>query len=164
MEDMKDNIIEVQLVAFILDREEFAVDIQQVREVLRITNITPLPRSLDFIEGVINLRGDIIPVIDLCKRFGLTRTGERDDSSRIIIVEVQSNVVGLIVGSVSEVIRLPQDAIQIPPANVAGTRTDLIKGVGKYGERLIIILNLEKILTTDEQIALDELTLSAIPN
>ncbi len=160
MEEVRENVIEVQLVAFILEKEEFAVDIQQVKEVLKVSSITPLPRSFDFIEGVINLRGDIIPVIDLCRRFGLDRDDDRDEQSRIIIVEVEENAVGLIVDSVSEVVRLPQDSIQDPPTNVSGTRTDLIKGVGKFEDRLIIILNLKKILTTDEQIDLEELTLS----
>ncbi|MFY9114399.1 MAG: chemotaxis protein CheW [Dethiobacteria bacterium] len=161
MEETKDKdvIDEVQLVAFILENEEFAVNIQQVREVLKIARITPLPRSIDFIEGVINLRGEIIPVIDLCKRFGLDRNDKRDESGRIIIVEIEDNEVGLIVDAVTEVIRLSQDSIQLPPANVAGTRTDLIQGIGKMDERLIIILNLDKILTTEEHIAFENLTL-----
>lgn len=160
MKEIKDSVVEVQLVAFILENEEFAVNIQQVREVLKLTRITPLPRSFDFIEGVINLRGDIIPVIDLRKRFGLKNAEERDDNSRIIIVEVEDNEVGLIVDSVTEVIRLDRELIQLPPSNVAGARTDLIQGVGKLEDRLIIILNLEKILTSEEQIALEDLTVA----
>lgn len=150
---------EVQLVAFILEGEEFAVDIQQVREVLKMTQVTPLPQSADFIEGVINLRGEVIPVVDLRKRFELS-AGERTDQTRIIIVEIEENEVGLIVDSVSEVLRIPEKNIQPPPATVAGTRTDLIEGVGKLDERLIIILRLEKILTTSEKIALEEVKLT----
>jgi len=150
---------EVQLVAFMLRDEEFAVDIQQVREVLKMTRITPLPRSLEFVEGVINLRGEVIPVVDLRKRFGLEE-GSRDDQNRIIIVEINESEVGLIVDSVSEVVRLPENSIQKAPGSVAGARTDLIKAVGKIDERLIIILDLEKILTSEEQISLQELTLT----
>ncbi len=158
-DEEKEVVEEVQLVAFILENEEFAVDIQQVREVLKLSKITPLPKSLDFVEGVINLRGEVIPVIDLRKRFGITEV-KRDDESRIIIVEVSGNEVGLIVDSVTEVIRLPEDSIHEAPGSVAGARTDLIRAVGKKEDRLIIILELEKILTSEEQIALEELTLS----
>lgn len=161
MEDIKeqDSMGEVQLVAFVLENEEFAVDIKQVSEVLKITKITPLPRSIDFIEGVINLRGEIIPVIDLCKKFGLERNDRRGESGRIIIVEIGDDEVGLIVDAVTEVIRLPKNSIQLPPTDVAGTRNDLIQGIGKMDERLIIILNLEKILTTEESINFEKLTL-----
>ncbi len=147
---------ETQLVVFVLENEEFACNIADVREVLKMVKVTPLPRSLDFVEGVINLRGEVIPVIDLRKRFGLKEV-ERTDSSRIIIVEVETRMVGLIVDSVSEVIRLPNDHIQDSPDQVAGRHTDLILGVGKIKDRLLIILNLNKILSTEEQIALNDL-------
>ena len=160
MEEKHDIVNEVQIVAFFLENEEFAVEIGKVREVLKLVRITPLPRSYNYIEGVINLRGDIIPVVDLRKRFGLTTEKKRDDSSRIIIVELDDNDIGLIVDSVTEVIRISQDLIQLPPSNVAGARTDLIQGVGKINDRLLIILNLEKILSTEEQLTLDEVTLS----
>ncbi len=150
---------EVQMVAFKLEKEEFAVDIQQVREVLKMTQVTPLPQSAHYIEGVINLRGEVIPVVDLRKRFELSED-QRNNQTRIIIVEIKDNDVGLIVDSVTEVLRFPATAIQAPPTRIAGTRTDLIKGVGKIDNRLLIILDLEKILTTEEIIALDEITLN----
>ena len=160
MEEKRDIENEVQIVAFFLENEEFAVEIGKVREVLKLIRITPLPRSYNYIEGVINLRGDIIPVVDLRKRFGLNAEIKRDDSSRIIIVELDDNDIGLIVDSVTEVVRISQDLIQLPPSNVAGARTDLIQGVGKINDRLLIILNLEKILATEDQITLEEVTLS----
>ncbi|NLX91593.1 MAG: chemotaxis protein CheW [Firmicutes bacterium] len=147
------------MVAFKLEKEEFAVDIHQVREVLKMTRVTPLPQSAHYIEGLINLRGEVIPVVDLRKRFELPE-GERSEQTRIIIVEIQDSNVGLIVDSVTEVLRFSSSAIQPPPARIAGTRTDLIKGVGKVEERLLIILNLERILTTEEIISLEEVTLS----
>lgn len=150
---------EVQMVAFKLENEEFAVNIQQVREVLKMTQVTPLPQSAHFIEGVINLRGEVIPVVDLRKRFAL-EAQERGEQTRIIIVEIQDSKVGLIVDSVTEVLRLSSASIQLPPARIAGTRTDFIKGVGKIDDRLLIVLNLEKILTTEEKIALEEVTLA----
>lgn len=155
----KDINTEVQMVAFKLEKEEFAVDIQQVREVLKMTQVTPLPQSAYYIEGVINLRGEVIPVVDLRKRFELTEEA-RNEQTRIIIVEIKGNDVGLIVDSVTEVLRFPAAAIQPPPSRIAGTRADLIKGVGKIEDRLLIVLDLEKILTTEEVIALDEITLS----
>ncbi len=148
---------ETQLVVFVLASEEFACNIADVREVLKMIRVTPLPRSDDFVEGVINLRGEVIPVIDLRKRFGLP-TVDRTDESRIIIVEVEERMVGLTVDSVSEVIRLSNKQIQEAPNQVAGEQTNLIMGVGKIDERMLIILNLERILTSEEQIALDDLS------
>lgn len=149
---------ELQLVAFCLQGEEFAVDIQKVREVLKISQITPLPQSLEFIEGVINLRGEVLPVVDLRKRFRLAVTGEKD-KARIIIVEIQESLVGLIVDSVTEVLHLTAAAVEPPPRRLVGARTEFIQGVGKLGERLLIILDLEKILSSDEQVGLDQLRL-----
>ncbi len=155
-----ETVSEVQMVAFKLEKEEFAVNIHQVREVLKMSRVTPLPQSANYIEGVINLRGEVIPVVDLRKRFELP-VGERGEQTRIIIVEIQNSNVGLIVDSVTEVLRFSSSAIQPPPARVAGTRTDLIKGVGKVADRLLIILNLEKILTTEEVISLEEVTIDS---
>jgi purine-binding chemotaxis protein CheW len=148
---------ETQLVVFVLASEEFACNIADVREVLKMIRVTPLPRSLDFVEGVINLRGEVIPVIDLRKRFNLP-TVERTDESRIIIVEVEERMVGLTVDSVSEVIRLSNKQIQEAPNQVAGEQTNLIMGVGKIDERMLIILCLERILTSEEQIALEDIS------
>ncbi len=147
---------ETQLVAFVLGSEEFACDINDVREVLKMIRVTPLPRSLDFVEGVINLRGEVIPVIDLRKRFGMPEM-ERTDDNRIIIVEVEDRMVGLTVDSVTEVIRLSNKQIQEAPDKVAGGRTHLIMGVGKIEDRLLIILSLDRILTTEEQMALSSI-------
>lgn len=147
---------ELQLVAFRLQGEEFAVDIQRVREVLKITQITPLPQALSFIEGVINLRGEVIPVVDLRKRFNITNA-QKTGESRIIIVEIDESLVGLIVDSVTEVLHLMSSAVEPPPRRLVGTRTEFIKGVGKLGDRLLIILDLRQILSTDEQVELEQL-------
>lgn len=149
---------ELQLVAFCLQGEEFAVDIQKVREVLKITQITPLPQSPEFIEGVINLRGEVLPVVDLRKRFRLTGSGEAG-KARIIIVEIEEGLVGLIVDSVTEVLHLAATAVEPPPRRLSGGKTEFIQGVGKLGDRLLIILNLEKILSGDDQLALEQVRL-----
>ncbi|MBS4032730.1 MAG: chemotaxis protein CheW [Clostridiales bacterium] len=153
---------ELQLVAFRLRGEEFAVDIQRVREVLKITQITPLPQALSFIEGVINLRGEVIPVIDLRKRFNIINV-QQTGESRIIIVEIDENLVGLIVDSVTEVLHLLTSAVEPPPRRLVGTRTEFIKGVGKLGDRLLIILDLEQILSTEEHGELEQLMIDEHP-
>ncbi len=146
-----------QMVVFMMENEEFACSINNVQEVVKMVRVTPLPRSLDFVEGVINMRGEVIPVIDLRKRFELPEA-ERTNDSRIIIVEVQERMVGLIVDSVSEVTRLPDEQIQEAPRQVAGGKTDLITGVGKVDDRMLIILDLDRILTTDEQVVLEDIS------
>ena len=151
----QEAVAEVQLVAFQLEKEEFALNIHQVHEVLKMVPVTPLPQSAHFIEGVINLRGEVIPVVDLRKRFELPLK-ERNGQTRIINVEIEEHKVGLIVDFVTEVLRLPSTAIQPPPRRVAGTQNDLIRGIGKVEDRLLIILNLTKILTMEERIALKE--------
>ena len=148
---------EIQMVVFRLEKEEFAVDINQVREVLKLSQVTPLPHSPHYIEGVINLRGEVIPVVDLRKRFELTDE-KRGDKARVIIVEIQNSNVGLTVDSVTEVLRFSSAVIQAPPSRVSGTRADLVKGIAKISERLLIILNLEKVLTAEESISLEEVT------
>ncbi len=152
-----DKTGETQLVVFVMENEEFACGINSVREVLKMIRVTPLPRSLDFVEGVINMRGDVIPVIDLRRRFGLPEA-ERTDESRIIIVEVEERMVGLIVDSVREVLSLSNQQIQEAPNQVAGEKTDLITGVGKVDDRMLIILDLDRILTSEEQLALDDVS------
>lgn len=150
---------EVQLVVFTMENEEFACSINNVREVLKMIKFTPLPRSLDFVEGVINMRGEVLPVIDLRKRLGLP-DAERTDNSRIIIVEVEERMVGLIVDAVNEVISLDNEQIQEVPTQVAGGKTDLITGVGKVDDRMLIILDLDRILTGEEKIALEDVRAS----
>ena len=148
---------EIQLVVFMLDDEEFACNISDVREVLKMVKVTPLPQSLKFIEGVINLRGEVIPIIDLRKRFNLPEV-DYSERSRIIIVEVGANQVGLIVDEVSEVLRLSSSQVQASPSGISGGDSELIVGVGKLEQRLLIILNLEYILSSEEQLALEDIT------
>ncbi len=148
---------EIQVVAFVLNNEEFACDINNVREVLKMVKVTPLPQSLKFVEGVINLRGEVIPVVDLRKRFNLPKV-DYSERSRIIIVEVGPSQVGLIVDEVSEVLRLSSSQIQASPSGITGGDNELIVGVGKIEQRLLIILNLEYILSTEEQLALEDIT------
>lgn len=143
----------LQLVTFRLGNEEFSLDILRVQEIIRHMELTRVPRTPDFVEGVINLRGRVIPVLDLRKRFGLP-SDERTNETRIIVVDVDNRTVGLKVDAVSEVLRLPADTVEPPPAIVAGAESDYIKGVGKLDGRLIILLDVSKILTGTERDAL----------
>lgn len=140
----------LQLVIFQLGVEEFGVEIMQVQEIIRMPDITRIPQSPEYVEGVINLRGKIIVVINLDTRFGL-ELKELDENSRIIIVEVGGSVVGMIVDSVSEVLRLPAANVEPAPEIIkAKIHADYLKGVGKLDDRLLILLDLEKVLTEEE--------------
>ncbi len=146
----------LQLVTFSLGNEEFSVDILKVQEIIRLMELTRVPKAPKFIEGVINLRGKVIPVMDLRKRFSMP---EAEDSSeaRIIVVELDNATVGFRVDGVSEVLRLPADTVDPPPTMVYGIETEYIKGVGKLDDRLIILLDIDKVLTEDEDSSMDTL-------
>ena len=136
----------LQLVTFNLGSEEFALDILLVQEINRRVEITKVPKTPEFVEGVINLRGKIVPVLDLRKRFGLVGH-EFTAQSRIIVVNIDNRVLGLLVDSVSEVLQIPAQTIEPPPPLVAGIDAAYIKGIGKFEDRLLILLDLGKILS-----------------
>ncbi|NLM26022.1 MAG: chemotaxis protein CheW [Firmicutes bacterium] len=144
---------ERQLVVFSLYQEEFGCEITQVREIIKLPSITKLPHVSDYIKGVTNIRGEIIPVISLRKRFGLEEE-EETQNTRVIIVEINGSQVGFVVDSVAEVLRIPESAIEPPPRSIAGLKADYLNGVGKVDDRLLILLDVNKILTTEEQIQL----------
>ena len=148
---------ERQLVVFKLHNEEFGVEITDVREIVKVGHITRLPHVADYIEGVTNLRGEVIPVISLRKRFGL-EAQENTQDTRIIMLEVNSSMVGFIVDSVTETLRLADDAIEPPPSNIAGLKAHYLAGVGKLEDRLLILLEVDKILTSEEQIQLQTIS------
>ena len=141
---------EIQLVVFKIGKEEFGVPISQVREIVRLVPITPVPRAPQFIEGVVNLRGQILAVIDLAKRLNLT-PAPRSDKTRIIVVEVEDNTVGMIVDEVTEVLRLPTENIDSTPELITTeVHQKYLKGVGKLGERLLILIELAEVLSHEE--------------
>ncbi len=139
-----------QLVLFKLGAEEFGVNILQVKEIEKLDQgITRVPRAPHFVEGIINLRGDIIPIVDLRKRFGLTVPSLGYDS-RVMIVEVGEALVGMLVDAVVEVLRIPVSSIEPPPPITAGVNSYYLSGIAKIEERLIVLLNLERALSADE--------------
>jgi len=144
---------EVQLVVFSLGREEFGVEVTQVREIMRMEEITRMPKSPHFVEGIINLRGQIIAVIDLAKRMNV-ELGERGAETRIIVVEAGDVKVGMIVDSVSEVLRVSADAVEPSPSMASDASAAFLQGVVKHDNRLIILLDLTKVLSLEEMAGL----------
>lgn len=134
-----------QLVVFEVGDESFGIDISLVQEIIRMQPITEVPRAPMYVKGVINLRGKVIPVVDLRERFGFA-TGEETKATRIVVVNVLGNTVGMIVDAVSEVLRLAIDAIEPPSSIVESVGSQYLKGIGKLDERLIILLDLDKLL------------------
>src|SRR5471030_2545971 len=122
----------LQVVTFALGSEEYGVDIAQVQEINRMVTITHVPRAPKFMEGVINLRGQLIPIIDLRTRFGMPRA-EHTKHTRIVVTEIGAKKVGMVVDSVSEVLRIPVEQVEDAPEMIAQVETEYIQGVGKLG-------------------------------
>ncbi|WP_077358224.1 chemotaxis protein CheW [Virgibacillus halodenitrificans] len=138
-----------KMIVFQLDNEEYAVSVQQVGLIERITPITRVPQTVDFVKGVINLRGVVTPIIDLRIRFGVSEAGFTDHS-RIIIVNMDDKEVGLIVDAANDVVDIPEETIEPAPEVIGTVDIDYIEGVAKLEERLIILLDLEKVLSAEE--------------
>ena len=145
----------IQLVTFKIAEEEFGVDILKVQEIIRMMPITKVPNSPYFVEGVINLRGKVIPVIDMRKRFGMPEA-EHDNQTRIKVMDLQGQVVGFVVDAVSEVLRIKESTVEPPPPVVAGVGSEYMRGVGKLEDRLLILLDLDKLLSEEEMNALSK--------
>ena len=139
----------LQLVTFSIGEEEFGVNILKVQEIIRTMEIAKVPRAPEFVEGVINLRGKVIPIIDLRRRFGLAPKAH-DKNTRIIVIEINNIIVGFVVDAVSEVLRIPASTVEPPPPVVAGVDSDYISGVGKLQDRLLIMLDLDKLLSSED--------------
>lgn len=134
----------LQLVGFRVGGEEFALDVLRVQEIIRLQELTRVPNAPDFMEGVMNLRGKIIPVIALRKRFGLDLVPS-DKQTRIVVVEVKGTVLGFVVDSVSEVLRIPADTVE-PPPRLGKVDQEYVSGVGKLDDRLLILLDVDRLM------------------
>ena len=143
-----------QLVSFKIDNEEFGIDILNVQEINKMTQITKVPNSPKFVEGVINLRGRVIPVVNLRVKMDLPNK-EYDKDTRIIVVDLTGKTVGFLVDSVSEVLRIPRNIMEPPPSIVAGINSNYITAVGKLEDGLLILLDLEQILKQEEKAVLE---------
>lgn len=151
--DKTENVSTVQYLTFTLEDEVFALEITKVREVLEFTSVTKVPRTPDFMRGVINLRGSVVPVIDLRLKFGMTKT-EKNVNTCIIIVEVALDndllVLGALADSVQEVFDLSSDQIEPPPNIGTNMKTEFIKGMGKRDDQFMIMLDIDKMFSSDE--------------
>lgn len=146
---VKDTMTQLKVIVFQIENEEYAVPVNQVGSIERLESITRVPRTEKFVKGIINLRGIIIPVIDLRLRFGMEETSYTE-LTRIIIIHLDQIEVGLIVDVANDVIDIPDDAIESAPEVVGTIHVDYISGVAKLDKRLIILLDLQKILATEE--------------
>lgn len=144
----KDKIIEdkIQLVSFIIGVEEFGIDILNVQEIIKLIHITRVPNAPDYVAGVINLRGKVIPVIDMRKRMEM-EAKEFDADMRIIVIEVNKTVVGFIVDSVNEVIRINKSTLEETPKSYNSKVFEFVNNIAKLDDRLIIIIDLEKLIS-----------------
>jgi purine-binding chemotaxis protein CheW len=146
---------DLQIVGLRVGRETYGVPISVVREIVRVPDITAVPNSQKHVEGVINLRGKIISVIDLRKRFGETEI-EASKKNRIVVVELENRTIGLIVNAASEVLKIPPSDIEPPNSVFLNGEVDYVTGVGKLKDRLVILLDLNKLLSSNEVRHLDD--------
>jgi purine-binding chemotaxis protein CheW len=139
---------ELHLVVFRLDREEYAVPIASVREVVRVSDITRVPHAPAHIRGVMNLRGRILPVVEIRSRLGL-EPAELTQASRVVVADVDRRVVGLLVDAVGQVTRVKESAVSAPPDEVRAAGAEAVTGVARVGQRLLILLDLARMLRAD---------------
>lgn len=148
--------MENQIVVFELGSEQFGVSISSVESIIKMQAVTKMPHAPSFVEGVTNLRGKVLPVIDLRKRFGMDAQ-PADKDSRIIVISVNRSEVGMIVDGVSEVLTVPEGSVEPAPAIATTVDSTFITGIAKFDERLVILLDLDRVLTTQEQESLAEI-------
>lgn len=148
----------LQLVSFKLGNEEFAVDILIVQEINKMIPITKVPNSPEFVEGIINLRGRVIPVVDLRNRLKLGKK-QSDKDTRIIVTEINGKTIGFIVDAVNEVLRIPRNITEAPPELSLSVESKFVKSIGKLDDRLIILIDLEQVFLQNEIEELSEIEL-----
>jgi purine-binding chemotaxis protein CheW len=139
----------LQMVSFRLAQEEYGIEITKVQEIILMGEITRVPQTPDFIKGLINLRSTVIPIVDLRLRFGMPQE-EPTDETRIMVVNVAGKTIGIIVDAVNEVLRISRDQIAPPPPTVAGLGHEYLTGLAKLDKRLLILLDIDKILGAEE--------------
>lgn len=149
----KETVVEEkQMVLFELGSETYGLDIATVHEIISMQPITKVPKAPDYVEGVINLRGKVIPVIDIGKKFGFEKA-ERGKNNRIVVVYLQDTTLGIIVDAVTEVIRIPNDSIEAVSDIVTTGNSEYLQGIAKLSDKMVILLALEKLLSSDSALA-----------
>jgi purine-binding chemotaxis protein CheW len=144
-----------QMIIFDIGTEKFGIKITRIHEIIRMKEITELPDSSEYFAGIVNRRGDIVSVVDLRKRFGLTEIVETDNT-RIIIIDFEGKDVGLVVDGVSEVLHIDETNIDDPPQSMVGIKDDYLEGIVKVNDDIVIILELDNLLDSREEIELDK--------
>ncbi len=139
-----------QFISFSVEEEEYGLELLRVKEVIRVREITWLPKAPSFVKGIINLRGDVIPIIDLRDRFGL-ESHDTTTQTRVIVVEIEGRLTGLVVDSASQVVRIPADQIDPPPPVPGGLSQEFMTGVAKIDDRLVVLLDPDSIFTAEER-------------
>lgn len=157
MEQLSGGTDILQLVSFELGGEEYAVDILRVQEINRMSEIARVPNAPPYVEGVINLRGRVIPVVSLRKKFKMEEK-ELDAQSRIIIMDIQGITIGIVVDAVSEVLRIPAGTVDPAPPMAVGVSAEFIKGIAKLEDRLLILIDMDKLIEKAESAAMLEAT------
>lgn len=142
-----------KIAVFTIAGEEFGIELEKIVEIIKPQKVTPIPKVPAFISGVVNLRGTVIPVMDLRARFSVKPSSFRE---RILIAKMHGEKIGLIVDSVKEIMNIEKEQIASPPTIFRGIKPEYLMGIGKMGDRLIIILNLNSLLTAEEMILLEE--------
>lgn len=143
---------DLRVICFKLGTEPYGLDIMQIKEIIRYQKITPVPKAPSFIQGVINLRGMVIPIIDLGKRFELP--SDVNSRTRIIIAQLENRIVGLVVGDVTDIISLPKANLMPAPKMVKGAEAEYLDSMADIKGELLFIINLDKVLTSEEKISL----------
>jgi purine-binding chemotaxis protein CheW len=146
---------QVQLVTFRVGGEEFGLDVFSVHEILRYEPPTPMPKAPAFVDGVLDVRGTLVPVVDLRRRFELAEQ-RHDEDTRIVLVDFGGERLGLVVDEVREVLRVPETAVAPPPSFVRGLAAEFLRGIVKLGDRLVVLVDLDRILSSQERIALQQ--------
>ncbi len=148
--EVKNTTELLQLVTFGLDEEVYGVEVLKVREIIRPPQITKMPNVPNYIDGIINLRGKVIPIVSMRDKFGLVRN-EKTSSTRIMVMDIEEELIGFVVDSVSEVIRISGKDVQPSPSIGTGTGHEFITGIYNHYEKLVVLLDLDKMFTAEEK-------------
>jgi purine-binding chemotaxis protein CheW len=145
MAETREKGEQIELLGFMLSDEQYALDILEVKEIVRLHAITPVPRSPDWLKGIVTLRGVIVPIFDLRSKLGLAQI-DHGPETRIVVVYRGEELAGLIVDSITQVMRLPVEAIEPPPQTIALVEAEYLRGVARFRDQLVILLNLPRVV------------------
>ncbi|HEX2094014.1 MAG TPA: chemotaxis protein CheW [Longimicrobiaceae bacterium] len=155
MRNVRQSVPQVQLVTFRIGTEEFGLDVFAVHEILRYQAPTSVPRAPEFVEGVIDVRGTLVPVVDLRRRFEVPGP-QVNEETRIVLVQYGGERLGLVVDAVTEVLRVPETAVSPPPQYIRGLAAEFVRGIVRLEGRLVVLIDIERILSSQERIALEQ--------